>query len=101
MLYLIGIIIAFFLIIILIGKKNKSEADKILVLWLLFTGFHLILFYLHFNNQYVKFPFLLGIEIPMPFVQGPFLYLYTSALTNQNRNKKYYRKTETDLWRQL
>lgn len=89
MLYLTGIIISFFLIIILIGKKNKSEADKILALWLFFTGFHLILFYLHFNNEYVKFPFLLGIEIPMPLVQGPFLYLYTSTLTNQNRNKKY------------
>ena len=25
----------------------------------------------------------------MPFVQGPFLYLYTSTLTNQNRDKKY------------
>lgn len=89
MLYLTGIIITFFLIIILIGKKNKSEADKILSFWLFFTGVHLILFYLHFNNEYIKFPFLLGLEIPMPLVQGPFLYLYTSALTNQNRDKKY------------
>lgn len=89
MLYLTGIIITFFLVIILTSKKNKSEADKILALWLFFTGFHLILFYLHFNNESVKFPFLLGFEIPMPLVQGPFLYLYTSALTNQNQNKKY------------
>ena len=89
MLYLMGIIITFFLVIILISKKNKSEADKILALWLLFTGLHLILFYLHFNNEYTQFPYLLGVEIPMPFVQGPFLYLYTSALTNQNRVKKY------------
>ncbi|WP_163409931.1 helix-turn-helix domain-containing protein [Flavobacterium ajazii] len=89
MLYLTGIIITFFLVIILTSKKNKSEADKILALWLFFTGFHLILFYLHFNNEHIKFPFLLGFEIPMPLVQGPFLYLYTSALTNQNQNKKY------------
>lgn len=89
MLYLTGIIITFFLVIILTSKKNKSKADKILALWLFFTGCHLILFYLHFNNEYVEFPFLLGFEIPMPLVQGPFLYLYTSALTNQNRDKKY------------
>lgn len=89
MFYLTGIVITFFLVIILTSKKNKSEADKILALWLLFTGFHLILFYLHFNNEYLKFPFLLGLEIPMPLVQGPFLYLYTSALTKQNRYKKY------------
>lgn len=89
MLYLTGIIITFFLVIILTSKKNKSEADKILTVWLLFTGIHLILFYLHFNNEYLKFPFLLGFEIPMPLVQGPFLYLYTSSLTSQNRYKKY------------
>lgn len=90
MLYLTGIIITFYLVIILISKKKKSEADKILAIWLFLTGFHLILFYLHFNNEYLKFPYLLGFEIPMPLVQGPFLYLYTSALTNQNRDKKYY-----------
>ncbi|MEL1255741.1 helix-turn-helix domain-containing protein [Flavobacterium sp. DGU38] len=89
MFYLTGIIITFFLVIILTSKKNKSQADKILSLWLFFTGFHLILFYLHFNNESIKFPFLLGCEIPMPLVQGPFLYLYTSALTNQDHNKKY------------
>ncbi|GGF20672.1 helix-turn-helix domain-containing protein [Flavobacterium limi] len=89
MFYLTGIIITFFLVVILTSKKNKSEADKTLALWLFFTGFHLILFYLHFNNEYTEFPFLLGFEIPMPLVQGPFLYLYTSALTNQDYNKKY------------
>ena len=89
MLYLVGIIITFFLVIVLTSKKNKSEADKILALWLFFTGFHLFLFYLHFKNDYINFPFLLGLELPMPLVQGPFLFLYTSALTNQNQYKKY------------
>lgn len=89
MFYLVGIIITFFLVIILISKKNKSNADKILVYWLTFTGFHLVLYYLHLNNEYAKIPFLLGFEIPMPLVQGPFLFLYTSALTNQNTNKRF------------
>ncbi|WP_337967707.1 helix-turn-helix domain-containing protein [uncultured Flavobacterium sp.] len=89
MLYLTGIIITFFLVLILASKKNKTEADKILALWLFFTGFHLFLFYLHFKNDYSDFPFLLGLELPMPLVQGPFLFLYTSTLTNQNRHKKY------------
>lgn len=89
MLYLTGIIITFFLVLILVSKKNKTEADKILALWLFFTGFHLFLFYLHFKNDYSDFPFLIGLELPMPLVQGPFLFLYTSALTNQNRYRKY------------
>ncbi|MBW1658304.1 helix-turn-helix domain-containing protein [Flavobacterium quisquiliarum] len=89
MLYLTGIKITFFLVVILASKKNKSEADKILALWLFFTGFHLFLYYLHYQNDFSSFPFLLGLELPMPLLQGPFLYLYTSALTNQNQKKKY------------
>lgn len=89
MLYLTGIIITFFLVVILASKKNKSEADKILALWLFFTGFHLFLYYLHYKNDFASFPFLLGLELPMPLLQGPFLFLYTSALTNQNQHKKY------------
>ncbi|TDO98398.1 helix-turn-helix domain-containing protein [Flavobacterium sp. 245] len=89
MLYLTGIIITFFLVVILASKKNKSEADKILAFWLFFTGFHLFLYYLHYKNDFASFPFLLGFELPMPLLQGPFLFLYTSALTNQNRHKKY------------
>ncbi|MFD1601397.1 helix-turn-helix domain-containing protein [Flavobacterium artemisiae] len=89
MLYLTGIIITFFLVVILASKKNKSEADNILALWLFATGFHLFLYYLHSKKDFTSFPFLLGLELPMPLLQGPFLYLYTSALTNQNQNKKY------------
>lgn len=89
MLYLTGIIITFFLVVILASKKNKSEADKILAFWLFCTGFHLFLYYLHYKNDFASFPFLLGFELPMPLLQGPFLYLYTSALTNQNQHKKY------------
>lgn len=89
MLYFTGIIITFFLVVILASKKNKSEADKILAFWLFCTGFHLFLYYLHYKKDFTSFPFLLGLELPMPLLQGPFLYLYTSSLTNQNKNKKY------------
>ncbi|KAF2512013.1 helix-turn-helix domain-containing protein [Flavobacterium zhairuonense] len=89
MLYLTGIIITFFLVVILASKKNKSEADKILAFWLFFTGFHLFLYYLHYKNEFASFPFLLGFELPMPLLQGPFLFLYTSALTSQNLHRKY------------
>lgn len=89
MLYLTGIIITFFLVVILASKKHKSNADSILAFWLFCTGFHLFLYYLHYKNDFYSFPFLLGFELPMPLLQGPFLYLYTSALTNQNENKKY------------
>ena len=91
MLYLLGIAIDFFLVIILATKKNKSEADHILGAWLFFIGLHLMFFYLFLTRQFIEFPYLLGTGMPFPLIHGPFLFLYTSSLTNQvhNRNLRY------------
>ncbi|CAD5255136.1 MULTISPECIES: helix-turn-helix domain-containing protein [unclassified Imperialibacter] len=89
MFYLAGIILTFFLAVLLITKKAKSEADLILAAWLTAIGFHLCFFYLTFSDQFLSFPFLLGFNFPLPLLHGPFLFLYTSALTNQNTPAKY------------
>lgn len=83
MLYLIGIVIDFFLVVLLLSKNNKSKADKILVLWLALTGIQMTLFYLYYTGAFFTFPFFLGLELPLPLVHGPLLYLYTCALTDQ------------------
>lgn len=87
MLYFVGVIIAFFLALLLISKKDKSGADKILALWLLFIGIHLLAVYLLTSTKYIQFPYLLGIELPMPLIHGPFLYLYCASLTQQHYKK--------------
>ena len=87
MFYLAGIIITFFLSVLLAGKKGKSKADKILTAWLIVTGFHLTMFYLFISGNYLKFPWLLGLHLPLPLVHGPFLFLYTTALTQERRIK--------------
>lgn len=83
MLYLSGIIVTFFLAALLIGKKGKSEADRLLAVWLSAVGIHLSFFYLVITGQSFKYPFLLGLEIPFPLLHGPFLFLYTRSLTRQ------------------
>lgn len=88
MLYLIGVIITFFLAFILISKSNKTTADKILFFWLLCIGAHLFLYYLIFSEKYMQHPYLLGVNIPFPLLHGPFLYLYTAAVTNQLKSWK-------------
>ncbi|RYU93556.1 helix-turn-helix domain-containing protein [Emticicia agri] len=91
MLYLTGIIITFFLAIVLISKKNKSKADTVLASWLCCIGIHLQLFYLHFSGQYVHYSYLLGLEIPMPLLHGPFLYLYIkSVIYPSSRSGKFF-----------
>src|SRR6218665_1613783 len=81
---LTGIVITFFLSAIMAGKKDKSESDFILIIWLLVIGIHLSLYYWHTDYQNLKIPWLLGFEIPLPLTHGPFLYLYTASLTKQS-----------------
>lgn len=80
MFYLGGIGLAFFLTLLLVSKGKKTLADKILAGWLLLITTHLLLFY--FRKMWL-YPQTLGIEIPLPLMHGPFLYLYTRALTNR------------------
>lgn len=83
MFYSIGIVIAFFLCLLLLSKKNKTLADKTLVCWLIAIGVHLFLFTMRQQWMDRNYAFMLGVEIPFPLLQGPFLYLYTAAMTNQ------------------
>lgn len=87
MFYLAGIIISFFLTILLVSKRNKSTADKILATWILLAGIHLLFYYFYISGNYLNFPYYLGIELAMPLLHGPFLLLYTIALTTQGRFK--------------
>ena len=87
---IIGIIITFFLSFILITKKNKNLADKILATWLVLLGIHLWLFYEQSLLKSYQFPVLLGLHLPLPFLHWPFLYLYIAVLTNQyDRHKQW------------
>lgn len=88
MIYIIGISIAFFLSLLLLSKKGKTQSDRILAIWLLLIGVHLLFFYLHFSRVLYQYPFLLGLDIPLPLIHGPFLFLYTSSLTGKFTMKK-------------
>jgi AraC-like DNA-binding protein len=90
MFYVIGIVITFFLSFLLISKKDKSLADKILAAWLILIGIHLSFYYLYSISQIYEYPFLLGFEAPIPYLQGVFLYLYSVFVTKQLKNKPIY-----------
>jgi len=81
MIYTIGIIISAFLAILLLTKRDKTIADKTLFIWLCITTLHLTIFAINSSGEYRGFPYLLGWEIPLPLVHGPFLFLYATAFT--------------------
>ncbi len=83
--YLIGIFLSLFLALILVSKKDKTQADWILSAWLLTISTHLFLFYLHLHNLHYQYPYLLGWLFPLPMLHWSFLHLYISSLTSKNR----------------
>jgi len=86
MIFLIGASLAFFLEFVLISKKGKSTADKILSVWMFVLGTHLLLYYSDYSGLVLKYHFLEGVSTPFPLLHGPLLYLYAKALTNsENR----------------
>ncbi|MBC8112077.1 MAG: AraC family transcriptional regulator [Verrucomicrobia bacterium] len=84
MIYIIGIVITFFLSFILLTKKEKTIADKILFVWLCVIMIHLTMFAIISSQEFLRFSYLLGLEIPLPLLHGPFLFIYTTSLTNGN-----------------
>ncbi|MEO8516808.1 MAG: helix-turn-helix domain-containing protein [Flavobacterium sp.] len=83
MFYLFGVLLAFFLSVILLTKKGKTKSDLILAYWLLLIAIHLSLFYISKAiNPYYEPLLILG--FPFPLIHGPMLYFYTASLTNQH-----------------
>ena len=72
----IGIVLSFFLSILLFSKKGKTLTDNILSIWLFFIGIHLTGYFIFLNGYWEIYPHLIGITAPLPFIYGPFLYLY-------------------------
>jgi len=83
MFFVAGIGIALFIEFLLISKKKKSTPDRILTVWMFLIIVQLFLSYLFITGEITEYPFLLGIEHPLPLFHGVFLYLYVSFLTDQ------------------
>ncbi|MGE8535946.1 MAG: helix-turn-helix domain-containing protein [Chryseobacterium sp.] len=88
--YWAGIFIAFFSSFLILGKSKKVTADYVLAIWFMIIGIHLIFFVLFRAEGYLRFPSLIGFEIPFPFMHGPMLYLYILYVTSQNSGKKIW-----------
>ena len=77
--YLLAALQALFLAALLLAKKRKSTADKVLLAWLTGMGIHTLIYFLYFQYQ-AAIPLLLNLNAGFPFLQGPFLLAYVTAL---------------------
>ncbi len=75
--FTVGIFMSFFIAFLLLTKKNKALSDKILAVWVIVIGIHLLNYYLNQLGYWEKYPHLVGVAAPFPLLHGPLLYLYT------------------------
>ncbi len=81
MIFLAGITIAIFLEFLLLSKKDKTNPDKVLTIWMFLIAVHMFLYYMELRGIAYEYPFLLGIALPLPLLQGVFLYFYVGSMT--------------------
>jgi len=84
MIYLFGLSIASFLFLLIQLKKNKSNADRTLLIWLVVLIVNLFLFYLQYSGISYQYPHTLGLLLPVPILHGVFLYVYANELTGKS-----------------
>ena len=88
MFFVLGISISIFLELLLLVKKDKSRADKILIFWILLLFFHQLINYFIYTGEIYSFPYMLGVQFPMPILYGVLLFFYVNELTgNKLKNK--------------
>lgn len=81
-LYLAAIIFSFFFAFVLATKSKKSQADIMLMAWLLLIGIHLLSFYLIYTKQVADYSLFIALGFPLPLIHGPCLFLYTQLQTS-------------------
>ena len=87
MFFIIGIFLTVFLVLLLLIKKNKSRADKILVAWLFLICIHQALNYFFYIGEAFKYPHWLGVQFSMPILHGVLGYVDVMEITG-NKLKK-------------
>lgn len=71
-----GIFMSFFIVVLLLTKKQKALTDKILAAWMVTIGIHLLAYYSKQMGYWELYPHLIGLAAPVPLFHGPFLYFY-------------------------
>lgn len=88
MIFVAGISIAVFFELLLIFKKHKTPSDKILIVWMFIISVHMFMFFMIYSEENLNYPFLLGVELPLPLIHGVMLYLYVASSTRQAPKKR-------------
>ena len=77
-LFLLGAVQAFFLVVILVGDREKLLSNWILIVWMTSLGLNLIGSFAASINFFEAYPQYFGFDTTLVLLQGPLAYLYVS-----------------------
>jgi len=86
--FISGIFLSFFIVFLLLTKKQKALSDKILAIWLTIIGIHLLGYYFNQLGYWEIYPHLIGTTAPFPLLHGPMLFLYTLYSLRNDRKMR-------------
>ena len=72
---------SFFFAVLLLKKKTKALHDRVLLYWLIYLGLFTGLYLISDFDFFIRFKLFPVFVISLFLLHGPFLFLYTSALT--------------------
>ena len=83
MIFIAGISIALFISALLLVKKGKSKSDVFLFLWMILNATDLTFFYLLDSGVIYDYPYILGLQFPLPLLHGVLLYFIGITKINE------------------
>ncbi|MFT5823307.1 MAG: AraC-like DNA-binding protein [Crocinitomix sp.] len=81
--FIIGSVQSVFLATLVLAKKNKMLADKLLAIWLIFMGIHLFSYYMNVTGILFDYPFFDALSVAFPMLEGAFVFIYVSIITSK------------------
>ncbi|MEQ9309260.1 MAG: AraC family transcriptional regulator [Balneolaceae bacterium] len=87
--FIAGIIQSFFFALLIGSKKHRTYPDKLLIVWLIIIGLHLLYYFYMFEGWYKQYPAFIGFGLYFPALHGPLFYLYFRALISKKPGWKW------------
>lgn len=86
--YILGLSQAVFLSLLIFSKKEKSQKDYVLGVWLAFMGLHLLTYYFHSSGLDQTYPHLLHLGAFFPMLEGPLMFVYVLVTVSETGKLK-------------
>lgn len=99
MFFVLGISISVFLVFLLLIKKEKSSADKVLLIWLLLLFVHQVYHYQQYTGWLYEYPYLLGWDFSFPILSLAYDCSFNSKSTFNKHFKENTQKTPTEYFK--